>query len=176
MCDTPSQRHLCPSLVVFLADLHQTRLVHQLAHLLSRGIDFVLVAERRVLCEQDAVFLVPGIERRLLQPWMHLQLMCSGNHTRLLQQLLHLCLRKVRHSDGLRFTLLEALLHGFIGLDIIGITDESVSIIVLGEHRVAGLERLRPMHEKQIHIVGVQVFQTGIQSRLDIFGGMGVVP
>ena len=45
VCNAPGQCYLRASLAVFLANLFEHWLVHELAHVLAAGIDLVLVAE-----------------------------------------------------------------------------------------------------------------------------------
>lgn len=77
--DPPCQCRLCAVLAVFLADLDQYGVIHQLSHALAGGVDLVLVAEGGVLLDVDALGFVEGDEVVLLEPRMELDLVCGGD-------------------------------------------------------------------------------------------------
>lgn len=70
---------------VLLSNLNQRRVFDQLAHLLPAVVEFVLVAEGRVLCDVDALALVELGKASLLQPGVKLELMDGRDYRRLLQ-------------------------------------------------------------------------------------------
>ncbi len=108
MRNAPRESDLRSRLAVLLPNLRQHRIVDQLAHVLAFGVDGVLVAERRVLRDVDAVLLVESVEAVLLEVGvstgivsvsilsaemasiLQLHLVSCGNDVRLLQQPLHL--------------------------------------------------------------------------------------
>jgi len=67
MRNAPREGDLRSRLAVLLPDFRQQRVVDQLAHVLAFGVDGVLVAERRVLRDVDAILLVKCVEAVLLE-------------------------------------------------------------------------------------------------------------
>jgi hypothetical protein len=53
--DTPGKSNLSTGLIVFLADLDKNGFVYKFTHILSTVVDLVLVAERAVLGDMDAL-------------------------------------------------------------------------------------------------------------------------
>jgi hypothetical protein len=66
MSNSPRKRYLRAALAVLLPNLDQDRVFHQLPKRLALCVDFILVAERRILSDVDAHLLVPSIKSRLL--------------------------------------------------------------------------------------------------------------
>ena len=53
---------------------------HKFAHVFASVVDLVLIAERAVLLDMDALALIPLCELGLLKPGMTLKLVCGrGN-------------------------------------------------------------------------------------------------
>lgn len=61
-------------------------------------------------------------------------------------------------------------------INVITVTDLGLAILAFGEHVAPADERGWPMHEVEVKVVGVEVFQRGITGLLDVVGVMGVVP
>lgn len=88
--------HLRAALSVLFGDFLQDRFVDHLADFLARvAIDFVLIAERRVMGHVDALSPMPLDEFTLLQPWMTFNLMHRGSDVALFQKILHLVFGEV---------------------------------------------------------------------------------
>lgn len=77
-------------LSILLAKLDQSLVVNHLPNLLSFSIEFVLVAQGRVLRDVNAMGLVEFDKRRLLQPAVEFHLMNRRYDINVLQQTLHL--------------------------------------------------------------------------------------
>jgi hypothetical protein len=60
--------------------------------------------------------------------------------------------------------------------NVIGVTDYHFTILVFGEQVVAAGKWRWPMHEVEVEIVGVEVFERGITSLFHIVWMMRVVP
>jgi len=65
---------------------------------------------------------------------------------------------------------------GWTHVNVIGITDDHVAIFMFGEQIVATGEWRWPVHEVEVEIVGVEVFERGITGLLHIVGMMRIVP
>jgi hypothetical protein len=61
-------------------------------------------------------------------------------------------------------------------IDIINVCRRHLAILVLWEHVVTTREWCRPMHEVEVEIVRVKIFQGRITSFLDVVGVVRVVP
>lgn len=118
----------------------------------------------------------PRTRLTLLQVRMHLDLMRRGHHFRLLQQPFHFLAREVGDADGFRFPLLECLLHGFPGIDVVGVAVYGFFIRVFGEHVIAPAEGDGPVHEVEVYVVGIEIFEGGVESGFDVVGVVGVIP
>lgn len=115
--EEPTNSHLCASLPMLLRDFTQDRFVDHLAKLLSTAaIQLVLVSERRVVRDMDALVPMPVDKVTLLQPWMAFDLMHGRRDAAVFQQILHLIFGEIRHPDGFCLAGMEYLLHGFIRL------------------------------------------------------------
>lgn len=66
--------NLCSGLSILLPDFVQQRLVNELSKMLGTGVDFVLVSERRIMGDMDALCLVPLDKFPLLQPGVEFHL------------------------------------------------------------------------------------------------------
>lgn len=175
MCNTPGQCDLGSILAVLLANLDQHRIVHQLAHVLAAAVDLILVAERAVLSDVDALLLVELVEVELGEVWVAFDLVSGGYDVTLAHQAFELGFREVRDANGLAFAVLDELLHRFVGIDVVRIPCLNF-VVVLREHAVATLERRRPVHQVQVEIVCVEIFQRCVAGLLDIFRVMAVIP
>lgn len=72
--DTPGEGDLSSVLAVLLANLVEQCVVNELAHVLTRGVNLVLVAEGRVVGNVNTLLLVEVGEAVLLEPWVTFEL------------------------------------------------------------------------------------------------------
>ena len=176
MRDPPRQRHLRAALAILLANLHERRVIDQLAHVLPGAVDLVLVAKGRVLRHVDAVLRVEVHEARLLQVRVQLDLVRGGDDGGLVEEARDFGVGEVGDADGagLRGRLEDAL-HGFVRIDVVRVAGLHLAVD-FGHRRGAAGEGARPVHEVEVHVVGAEVGEGGVQSGFDVVGVVAVVP
>lgn len=170
LSNTPRQGDLGASLAMLLANLNENWIVHELAYALSCVVDFVLITKGRVMCDMDAFLLVEICKFHLLQPRMHFHLVSCWDDICLLQQTIELGLAEIGDADGLCFSGLECLLHRLVRFHIVDARRLGLTVTVLGEHVVARLECAGPVHEVEVNVVGLEVFEGSIEGGLNIVG------
>lgn len=176
LSDAPCERDLGTSLSILLSDLGKNWLVDELWKLLSLVVDLVRVSEWGVLGDVDAILSVPCDKVPLLQVWVQLDLVGSWDDLALLEHSLDLLLGEVGDTNRLSLSGLNQLLHSLVSLDIVDILSDHLSVVVLLEELVRGLECSWPVHQVEIDVIESKVLQRSIEGWLDGGWGVGVVP
>lgn len=124
----------------------------------------------------DTLASEPFAGLELLQVGMHLDLMRRGHNFALLDQSLRLLAREVGDANRLGLSLLIHLLHRFPRVHVVRVSIDGLPLVVFGDHGVASTESDGPVHEVEIHVVGAEILEGGIEGGFDVRGVVGVVP
>ena len=95
------------------------------------------------------------------------------------EESLQLRLAEVGHTESLNLAGLKELLHGLVGLDKVGVTNQSllaITIGVPGESLRAALEGRGPVHVVEVDVVDVEELERVVEGLLDVLGVVHVVP
>lgn len=116
MSDELTKSNLRRTPVILLPDFHQDRVIQQLRGPLLAAVNRILVSERRVVRDVDALGVMPRCELMLLQPRMTFHLVHGRRDGRVPEQSLHLSVGEIRDANRFHFTGFEELLHRFVCL------------------------------------------------------------
>lgn len=105
-----------PGLSVLLSNLVQNGIIDELAQLALGAVRLILIAQRRVLGDVDALCLMPFGESFLLQPRVALDLVHGRLHLGRFDNPLDLGLGAIGDTNGFDLAGVEQLFHCLIGL------------------------------------------------------------
>ena len=145
----PGQGDLGAVLAVLLANFHDGWVFDQLAHILARTVDFVLVAEGRIVCDVDGFAFVEVSEGVLLEPGVTFDLVVCGHDGGFFEETLELCFAEVGDADCLCLSSLQSLLHGFPCVNVVCVACLDL-VVFLGNKCIASGEGRGPVHEVEV--------------------------
>ena len=117
----------------------------------------------------DILALVEGGEGGLLEPGVEFDLVRGGDDARFAEEALELRFAEIGNADGFGLAALERLLHGFPGVDVVGIARFYLFVFLRYED-VAPREGGWPVHEVEVQVVGAEVFERGVEGWLHVVG------
>ena len=135
-----------------------------------------MVAEGGVLLDVYSLAFIEFDERALLEPGMEFELVGGGDDAAVGEEAFEFCFREVGDADGFCFSGLKEGFHGAPGFEEVGVAGLDFAIGVFWDEGGGAGEGGGPVHEVEVKVVGVEVFEGGIEGGGDVVGVVGVVP
>lgn len=111
----------------------------------------------------------------LLEVRVQLNLVGGGDDGGLAEQSFQLGPGKVADAYGLALAALDELLHGLVRVDVVTVAGLDLAVLLRHEFVPPG-KGARPVHEVQIEIIGLEVFEGCVARSLHVVWVVGIVP